>query len=196
MLLYLWWYRTGRDAPVGLIADYLPEPPSDLPAGVAGTLVDESADMQDILATILDLARRGVLEIEEIAGARLPGHRHQHRFHLSAKTGMSGTLRPYEQTLLEKLFGEQRRGQALGPEEQVLHGHPDAAQQLYDEVVSEGFFSGEPGDGALDSIGVLGAAALVAGGASPASSSLGRAERSFRAYAICVPIGLASSPSA
>ena len=33
VLLYLWWYRKGRDHPVGLIADYLPEPPSDLPAG-------------------------------------------------------------------------------------------------------------------------------------------------------------------
>ncbi len=65
VLLYLWWYRKGRDAPVGLIADYLPEPPSDLPAGMAGTLVDESADLQDVLATILDLARRGVIEIEE-----------------------------------------------------------------------------------------------------------------------------------
>ena len=65
VLLYLWWYRKGRDHPVGLIADYLPEPPSDLPAGMAGPLIDESADMQDILASILDLARRGALEIEE-----------------------------------------------------------------------------------------------------------------------------------
>ena len=66
LLLYLWWYRQGRDSPIGMIADYLPEPPSDLPAGLVGTLVDESADMQDILATILDLARRGALEIEEV----------------------------------------------------------------------------------------------------------------------------------
>ena len=51
---------------MGLIADYLPEPPSDLPPGIAGTLIDESADMQDILATILDLARRGAIEIEEV----------------------------------------------------------------------------------------------------------------------------------
>ena len=65
MLLYLWWYRRGRDAPVGLIADYLPEPPSDLPAGMVGTLVDERADLQDVIATLLDLAKRGLLEIEE-----------------------------------------------------------------------------------------------------------------------------------
>ena len=85
VLLYLWWYRKGRDAPVGLIADYLPEPPSDLPAGMVGTLIDERADLQDVIATLLDLAKRGVLEIEEIARAGLPGHRHQVRFHLPAE---------------------------------------------------------------------------------------------------------------
>ena len=85
VLLYLWWYNRGRDAPVGLIADYLPEPPSDLPAGMAGTLIDESADVQDIVATIVDLARRGAIEIEELQRAGLPGDRHHQRFHLSAE---------------------------------------------------------------------------------------------------------------
>ena len=45
VLLYLWWYRQGRDHPVGMIADYLPEPPSDLAPGMVGTLIDESADL-------------------------------------------------------------------------------------------------------------------------------------------------------
>ena len=51
--------QAGRDKPVGLIADYLPEPPSDLPPGIVGTLIDERADMQDILSTMLDLGKRG-----------------------------------------------------------------------------------------------------------------------------------------
>jgi hypothetical protein len=56
-LVYLMWYKYGRDKPVQRVADYLPEPPDDLPPGLAGTLLDESADMQDIIATIVDLAR-------------------------------------------------------------------------------------------------------------------------------------------
>ena len=83
VLLYLWWYRKGRDPAVGLVADYLPEPPSDLPAGMVGTLIDESADMQDILATVLDLARRGALDDQGNAGARFPGDRHHLRLRLS-----------------------------------------------------------------------------------------------------------------
>lgn len=64
-LLYLLWYRLGRDKPVEVIADYLPEPPDDLPPGVAGVLLDEQVDMQDIIATLVDLARRKAISITE-----------------------------------------------------------------------------------------------------------------------------------
>ena len=40
------WHTRGRDVAVPLVADYLSEPPDDLPAGVVGTLVDEQADMK------------------------------------------------------------------------------------------------------------------------------------------------------
>ena len=63
--IYMWWYTRGRDAALGAVADYLAEPPSDLPPGLVGTLVDEKADMKDIVATIVDLARRGVIRITE-----------------------------------------------------------------------------------------------------------------------------------
>ena len=50
--LYALWYRFGRDRPVELVADYLPEPPDTLPPGMAGTLLDETVDMEDVLATL------------------------------------------------------------------------------------------------------------------------------------------------
>ncbi|MGL4649823.1 MAG: DUF2207 domain-containing protein, partial [Caldilineaceae bacterium] len=36
-LVYLLWYRHGRSKPVPMVAAYLPEPPDDLPPGLAGT---------------------------------------------------------------------------------------------------------------------------------------------------------------
>jgi hypothetical protein len=65
-LLYLLWYKLGRDKPVDIVADYLPEPPEELPAGMVGTLLDEQADMQDIIATLVDLARRKAISITEV----------------------------------------------------------------------------------------------------------------------------------
>src|SRR5262245_32702055 len=55
--LYLLWYVRGRDRPVGLIAEYLREPPGDLHPGVVGTLVDEHANYHDIVATLVNLGQ-------------------------------------------------------------------------------------------------------------------------------------------
>ena len=41
------------------------EPPDSLTPAEAGTLMDNSADMRDITATLVDLAVRGHLRIEE-----------------------------------------------------------------------------------------------------------------------------------
>jgi hypothetical protein len=59
------WYKYGRDLPVGLHSDYVAEPPSDLPPGLVGTLLDESADVRDVIATVVDQGRKGNLVIRE-----------------------------------------------------------------------------------------------------------------------------------
>ena len=101
--LYLIWYLNGRDPSAAIAPDYLPEPPSDLPPGLVGVLVDEQADMRDITATVIDLARRGflILEEQEAAGA----------FGLSAKSytlrkgNPPANLRDYERQLYRALIG-------------------------------------------------------------------------------------------
>jgi uncharacterized membrane protein len=63
--VFLLWYMRGRDPEVGPVPEYITEPPDDLPPGVLGTLIDEKADMRDVVATIVDLGRKGALRIEE-----------------------------------------------------------------------------------------------------------------------------------
>lgn len=58
------WVTRGRDPNVGLVAEYLTEPPQISP-GLGGTVLDESADMKDIVASLFDLASRGVLQMEQ-----------------------------------------------------------------------------------------------------------------------------------
>jgi hypothetical protein len=65
------WYKYGRDLPVGLHSDYVPEPPSDLPPGLVGTLLDESADVRDVIATVVDQGRKGNLVIRETSSGGL-----------------------------------------------------------------------------------------------------------------------------
>ena len=71
IMFYLWWTR-GRDPRLRPIAAQY-EPPDRLTPGEVGTLVDDSADMRDITASIVDLAVRGFIVIEEHQKDRMLG---------------------------------------------------------------------------------------------------------------------------
>jgi hypothetical protein len=66
------WRRRGRDPRQRPITVQY-EPPTDLTPAEAGTLTDERVDMRDITATVVDLAVRGFLKIEEVEKKELFG---------------------------------------------------------------------------------------------------------------------------
>ena len=188
--LYALWYTKGRDVPVKLVADYLPEPPSDLPASVVGTLVDEEADMEDILAAIVDLARRGVIEMQEVEEPGLLGIGTKRDFIYRLKE-VPDDLRPYEKTLLNEIFGRRRKERRLSDlKEKFYTAIPELKKQLYQEVVDLGFFHASPervrstyagvGIGLLVLIGVAGFCSLV---------TLSQ----YTDFAICLPLSLGVS---
>jgi len=63
--LAFWWRRHGKDPPIGSV---IPQwrPSEELRPGTAGALADQRADMDDVIATILDLAVRGYVRIIEV----------------------------------------------------------------------------------------------------------------------------------
>jgi uncharacterized protein (TIGR04222 family) len=63
--MLLTWRRRGRDEPATVYAKYVREPPSDLSPGLAGALIDEKVDTKEVIATIIDLARRDYLDITD-----------------------------------------------------------------------------------------------------------------------------------
>src|SRR6266403_5041758 len=106
LMFYLWWTR-GRDPRLRPItARY--EPPDQLTPGEAGTLVDNSADMRDITASIVDLAVRGYILIEEKKKDHLLGliHDKDYAFHLRKPRTEWSSLKPHEQELLGGIFAD------------------------------------------------------------------------------------------
>src|SRR2546421_3646540 len=72
LIAFVMWWRGGRDPRRRPIAvEY--DPPGGLTPAEAGTLMDTSADMCDITATLVDLAVRGDLRIEEHENPKLFG---------------------------------------------------------------------------------------------------------------------------
>ena len=115
-------------------------PPDNFRPGQVGTLVDEAANPLDVTATIVDLAVRGFLRIDEIPKKGWFG---KPDWTLTKLKEGDGLLR-YERLLLDGLF---RDGDAVTLSSlrttfvSRLNGVQDA---LYDDVVAQGWFVGRP----------------------------------------------------
>ncbi|MDH7487407.1 MAG: DUF2207 domain-containing protein [Anaerolineae bacterium] len=187
--LYALWYTKGRDVPVKLVADYLPEPPSDLPPSVAGTLLDEEADMEDILAGMVDLARRGVMEMEEVEepGFLGIGSRQDFIYRLKERPA---DLRPYEKTLLDNIFGKRQERKLSDLKEKFYTAIPELKKQLYQEVVDLGFFRRSP-ERVRATYAGLGIGLLVV--VAVAGVCGATAFSQYTPYAFCLPVSLGVS---
>ena len=187
LALFLLWYSAGRDAPVKLPADWIPEPPSDLPAGMAGTLVDERADTKDVIATLVDLARRGVLAIQDETTPGLfgIGENHEFTYHLE---NAALPMRPYEKYLIDNIFGEETEKKQSELQAKFYTHLEKAKKQIYEATVEDGYFPSSP-ERTRTTWAVIGVAVLILAAVIGCFALIGLG--AFTSFAICVPIGLA-----
>lgn len=117
-------------------------PPPDVHPGQLGTLVDEHADVRDVTATIIDLAVRGYLLIEQIGG---PDVRERDRDWRLVRTDKPDTdLLDYEHRLLSALFAD-RTDVTLSDLRTTFASSLARVQSLlYEDVTARGWFSGNP----------------------------------------------------
>jgi hypothetical protein len=116
-------------------------PPADLRPGQIGTLMDEVANPLDVTATIVDLAVRKYLVIEEIPKEGWFG---KPDWKLTRLTAADDDLLPYERRLLNGLFeggDEVLLSELKTTFVQRLRKVQDA---LYDDAVRRGWFLGRP----------------------------------------------------
>jgi uncharacterized membrane protein len=104
-LMWYLWYARGRDPRLRPI-QVAYEPPQRLTPAELGTLIDNSPDLRDITATLVDLAVRGFLRIEERQESRLLGLWSSSTFYLhQLKTESERTdLKPHEQVIMSGIF--------------------------------------------------------------------------------------------
>lgn len=141
-VILMTWYTRGRDPVVSGVPPELDQPPSDLPPGLVGTLVDEQADMQDVLATLLDLARRDVLRIEEKTDPTLVGSSRD--FTVTQIDPQPSGLSEYERTVLTSLLPGGTATTISAMKGRFTAHIPMFQQQLYDAVTRAGLFTANP----------------------------------------------------
>jgi uncharacterized membrane protein len=136
------WLRRGRDQPGQVYANYVSEAPSDLSPGLVGALIDEKVDTKEVIATIVDLARRCYLEITDTKGDET-----------SSKVGTIFTrlkafddLQGFEKQVAESLFDDSHPDQVTTSQ---LRNHfythvPPIISQVYEDVTKAGLFYKNP----------------------------------------------------
>ncbi len=136
-LAALLWFLRGRDPQVGLKAEYLAEPPADISPGMAGALIDERADLRDVIATLADLAQRGVLIVRE---------RGWQKWIVARGPDFEQPLRSYERALLDALGLSRRRDEApLEERRQIFYSYlPRIQAGLYQQLIADGYYTRSP----------------------------------------------------
>ena len=143
-----------------LVAEY--EPPARLRAAEVGLILDEVADTKDLTATIVDLAVRGHLRIEEIPKQGLFGKR-DWTLHWT-DSGDAAALAPYERMLIDGLFASGSRMEVkLSALSGTFHETLAKAQrELYRASGERGWFADDPSSVRVR-WRIVGAFVLVAG---------------------------------
>ncbi len=139
------WRRRGRDPDVlPVVVRY--QPPEGLTPGEAGTLVDNSADMRDITATLVNLAVEGHLRIEERKKERLLGLWTEEEFAFVREPKPPGPPLPsHEQRVLDGVFDGGKLEVELSELENEFYTHlPQIKSDILDRLVQAGYYGSRP----------------------------------------------------
>jgi uncharacterized membrane protein len=146
VMLWLWWTR-GRDPERDAITVQY-EPPDKLTPAECGTLVDNEAAMRDITATLVDLAVKGYLTIEQKNEEHLLGlsHSKEYIFHLKQPATQWTTARPHELEMLSALFDD---GATTEVKMSDLQNHfythlPAIRNRIFDALMADGYYLHRP----------------------------------------------------
>lgn len=174
--LFLWWRRRGKEPPIGSVAPQW-RPSDELRPGTAGALADQRADMDDVIATILDLAVRGFVRIVEVppeipfgvdpdtlAGKILGGvtGRKQDWELVRLKPAEESALREFERLTLDGFFEGATTRRLSDLKNDFYKRLPGIKDALYRELVARKLFARSPSKTRTIWM-VLGALVTVAG---------------------------------
>ncbi|HEY1678312.1 MAG TPA: DUF2207 domain-containing protein [Candidatus Sulfotelmatobacter sp.] len=159
VMFLLWWYK-GRDPDPGMSVAPMYEPPPGITPAEAGTLLDDSIHPRDITSTMVDLAVRGYIKIEETAEKVLLFTHKDYIFHLLKPREQWGSdLAPHERVMLENVFagGDDTRLSSL--KNRFYTAVPAIRQDIMSALKSKGIYMLDPesagGYSVVAAVGIL-----------------------------------------
>ncbi|MEO8519681.1 MAG: DUF2207 domain-containing protein [Dermatophilaceae bacterium] len=118
-------------------------PPKGVRPGLVGTILDEEANTIDVSATVVDLAVRGFLTIEEVESGGM-FRRADWQLTRLAPPEQAEQLLPYEETVLAGIFAESNPVRLSDLKNKFHTTLTTAQSQMYQEVTRSGWFRKSP----------------------------------------------------
>jgi len=182
-LLVFWfayrrWDKYGRDPVEGsYLVRY--EPVACATPGELGALVDNNADMQDVTATLVDLAVRGYVHISELTESHLFGltRSTDYCFEILKNRSQWTNLKSHELSYLDALSqcapADAYRVQMSELRNKFYRFLPEIRNAIYDELVQSGYYVERPDSARAKAWGITVVVSFVLGGLTILSLSRG-----------------------
>ncbi|MFY9559012.1 MAG: DUF2207 domain-containing protein [Terriglobales bacterium] len=140
------WHTVGKDPDPGVSVAPMYEPPKGLTPAEAGTLIDDSTDPRDITSTIVDLAVRGYLKIEEKVETLLVFKHKDYLFHLLKPREQWGNdLSPHERVMLENIFAGGTETRLSSLKNRFYTAIPVVREDIMSALKRKGMYLLDPG---------------------------------------------------
>jgi uncharacterized membrane protein YgcG len=139
----MWWYK-GRDPNPRLSVAPMYDPPKDMSPAEAGSLIDDSVDPRDITSTIVDLAVRGYLHIEEKQDKIVFFKSTDYIFRLLKPQSEWKDLRAHEESMLNNMFGGSDVIHLSDLKNRFYLALPGLKRSILSELKQKGMYSVDP----------------------------------------------------
>ncbi|MGC1373073.1 MAG: DUF2207 domain-containing protein, partial [Candidatus Sulfotelmatobacter sp.] len=146
LVMFTLWWSVGRDPDPGESVAPMYEPPPGISPAEAGTLLDDSIHPRDITSTIVDLAVRGYIKIEQTDDKGLVFHHKDYIFHLLKP--VDNSLAPHEHVMLENIFpdgdGNNNQTQLSSLRNRFYAAVPVIREDIMSELKEKGIYTLDP----------------------------------------------------
>jgi uncharacterized membrane protein len=143
VMFTMWWYK-GRDPDPGMSVAPLYEPPKDMSPAEVGSLIDDSVDPRDVTSTIVDLAVRGYIHIEEKQEKILFFKSTDYIFKLIKQRNEWTDLRAHENAMLSNMFASSDVIHLSDLKNRFYLALPGVKKSILRELKDKGMYSVDP----------------------------------------------------
>ena len=145
IVMFVFWWTKGRDPKADISVAPMYEPPKDMTPAEVGALLEDSVHPRDITATLVDLAVKGYMKIEETESKALLFSHRDYTFHSLKAESEPNALEAHERVMLNHMFPAGETQIRLSELRNKFYvAIPSIKSDILAELKSKGMYSVDP----------------------------------------------------